>query len=283
MCNPWGHEFDRWGNSFGTDGAGGDGIHYLVPGFTYPHFPSGEKHFPGLNPGQPKYCSNEIISSRHFPDEWQGNIIANDFRANRVARFEISDDASGCSSKRLAAPIVSTDRAFRPIDLRMGPDGALYIADWYNPIINHGEVGFRDPRRDKTHGRIWRVTAKDRPLAERPKLDGPASKLVEQLKSAEGWTRHFAKRALAARDVREVTDALAAFLKSATDEHDRLEALWSYQTVDVVPTALLKELLRAKDFNTRAAATRALALWSSRVPDALALLEAQVADESPRV
>ena len=52
----------------------------------------------------------------------------------------------------------------------MGPDGALYIADWYNPIIQHGEVDFRDPRRDHTHGRIWRVTAKGRPLVQPPKL-----------------------------------------------------------------------------------------------------------------
>jgi putative heme-binding domain-containing protein len=283
MCNPWGHEFDRWGNSFGTDGAGGDGIHYLVPGFTYPHFPSGEKHFPGLNPGQPKYCGNETISGRHFPDDWQGNIITNDFRANRVARFALSDDGSGFSSKRLADLIVTTDRAFRPIDLRMGPDGALYIADWYNPIINHGEVGFRDARRDKTHGRIWRVTAKNRPLVPKPRLDGSSKDLVEQLKAPEAWTRHFAKRALADRDPKEAAEALAAFLKGATDEHDRLEALWAYQTVDLVPIPLLTELLRAKDFNARAAATRVLALWAPRIPDALKLLEAQVADESPRV
>ena len=46
-------------------------------------------------------------------------------------------------------------------------DGAIYIADWYNPIIQHGEVDFRDPRRDYTHGRIWRVTAKNRPLVPR--------------------------------------------------------------------------------------------------------------------
>jgi len=284
MCNPWGHEFDRWGNSFGTDGAGGDGIHYLVPGFTYPHFPSGEKHFPGLNPGQPKYCGNETISGRHFPDDWQGDIVTNDFRANRVVRFKISDDGSGFSSKLMPDLITSTDRAFRPIDVRMGPDGALYIADWYNPIINHGEVGFRDPRRDKTHGRIWRVAAKDRAPVARPKLvDVPLRDVVEQLKSPEGWTRHFAKRALAERDLREVTVALADFLKANADEHDRLEALWTYQTLDLVQVPLLKELLRAKDFNARAAATRILARWGSRVTDALALLEVQVADEHPRV
>jgi hypothetical protein len=68
--------------------------------------------------------------------------------------------------------IKSNHPAFRPIDVKMGPDGALYIADWYNPIIQHGEVDFRDPRRDKTHGRIWRVTAKGRPLVPKPKLVG---------------------------------------------------------------------------------------------------------------
>jgi putative heme-binding domain-containing protein len=282
MCNPWGHEFDRWGNSFGTDGAGGDGIHYLIPGFTYPHFPSGDKAFPGLNPGQPKYCANEIISGRHFPDEWQGSIVTNDFRANRVVRFAMSDDGSGFSSKLMPDLITSTDRAFRPIDVRMGPDGALYIADWYNPIINHGEVGFRDPRRDKTHGRIWRVTAKDRPLVARPKLaDASIPELLEQLKAPEAWTRHFAKRVLAERNPKEVSAALTAWTKTLTDDHDRLEALWTSQTIEAVDAALLKELLRAKDWNARAAATRALG--HSKIPDALALLEVQIADEHPRV
>jgi len=52
----------------------------------------------------------------------------------------------------------------------MGPDGAIYIADWYNPIIQHGEVDFRDPRRDLTRGRIWRVTAKGRPTVKKASL-----------------------------------------------------------------------------------------------------------------
>jgi putative heme-binding domain-containing protein len=282
MVNPWGHEFDRWGNSFGTDGAGGDGIHYLVPGFTYPGFPSGEKHFPGLNPGQPKYCANATVSGRHFPDDWQGSIVTNDFRANRVVRFAISDDGSGFSSKLMPDLITSTDRAFRPIDVRMGPDGALYIADWYNPIINHGEVGFRDPRRDKTHGRIWRVTAKGRPLVAKPKLvDASIPELLEQLKAPEAWTRHFAKRVLADRDPKEVSAALAAWIKTLTDDHDRIEALWASQTVDAVDPAFLKELLRAKEWNARAAATRALG--RVRPADALELFQTQVADDHPRV
>src|SRR5438045_1921154 len=93
--------------------------------------------------------------------------------------------------------IKSNHPAFRPIDVKMGPDGALYIADWYNPIIQHGEVDFRDPRRDKTHGRIWRVTAKGRPLVAKPKLvDATIPELLERLKDPEDWTRLQAKRVL---------------------------------------------------------------------------------------
>ena len=92
--------------------------------------------------------------------------------------------------------IKSNHPAFRPIDVKMGPDGAIYIADWYNPIIQHGEVDFRDPRRDHTHGRIWRVTAKGRPLVKKPKLDGGdvAGAVGSRSKAPEDWTRQKAKR-----------------------------------------------------------------------------------------
>ncbi len=55
----------------------------------------------------------------------------------------------------------------RTIDRSSAPDGAMYVADWYNPIIQHGEVDFHDPRRDQQHGRIWRITAKNRPLVKK--------------------------------------------------------------------------------------------------------------------
>src|SRR5437763_14155342 len=96
-----------------------------------------------------------------------------------------------------AGSVNGVERVFRPIDVKMGPDGAIYIADWYNPIINHGEVDFRDPRRDHVHGRIWRVTAKGRLLVPRPKLEGATTTaLLDALKSPEDWTRQQAKRVL---------------------------------------------------------------------------------------
>src|SRR5207302_5205796 len=132
-----------------------------------------------------------------LPEDWRGNAITNDFRGHRVCRFVLSEEGSAYVSQEKPELIKTNHAAFRPIDVKMGPDGAIYIADWYNPIIQHGEVDFRDPRRDHTHGRIWRVTAKGRPLVKRPKLVGAhTERLLEALKEPEDWTRHHAKRQL---------------------------------------------------------------------------------------
>src|SRR5262249_22169931 len=168
--------------------------------------------------------------------------------------------------------------AFRPIDVKMGPDGAIYIADWYNPIIQHGEVDFRDPRRDHTHGRIWRVTAKGRPLVPRPKLVGAKTEaLLDFLKAPEDWTRHQARRVLKERGAKAVLPALPAWAKkldpkNAANHEHLLEALWTYQALDTVEPKLLGVLLEARDHRIRAAATRVTSAWQGRLANGLDLL-----------
>jgi putative heme-binding domain-containing protein len=311
FCNPWGHDFDRWGQSFVTDGAYGEGINYGLPGASYVFCQPPIRILAGLNPGSPKHCGLEIVSGRHLPPDWQGNMLTNDFRGHRVCRFVVTEDGAGYASREMPELIKSNHPAFRPIDIKMGPDGAIYIADWYNPIIQHGEVDFRDPRRDLTHGRIWRVTAKGRPVVERPKLVGASvENLLEALKSPEDWTRHFAKRVLKERGAKEVVPALkqwvakldkAASVSSASSavnnlstaenaenaegdrEHHLLEALWTYQSLDVVEPKLLDTLLNAHDYHARAAAVRVAEQWHDRLPNALELLTPRVADDHPRV
>jgi putative heme-binding domain-containing protein len=287
--NPWGHHFDRWGQSFVTDGAGGEGVNYVIPGASYTTAVGASRVVPGLNPGSPKYCGHEIVSGRHLPDDWQGNLITNDFRGHRVCRFVLKEDGAGFTAQEKAELIKTTHAAFRPVDVKMGPDGAIYIADWYNPIIQHGEVDFRDPRRDLTHGRIWRVTAKGRPLVERPSLTkATVEALLDALKTPEDWTRHQARRLLKERGARKVEPALGKWvirLDTADPEHEHhlLEALWTYQSLDVVETRLLATLLGARDHRARTAAVRVLSYWHPRVPRALELLSEAVTDDHPRV
>jgi putative heme-binding domain-containing protein len=287
--NPWGHAFDRWGQSFVTDGAGGEGINYVLPGGYYTTAANATRVIQGLNPGSPKYCGLEIVSGRHFPDDWQGNLITNDFRGHRVCRFVLKEDGAAYAALEKSELIKTRHEAFRPVDVKMGPDGALYIADWYNPIIQHGEVDFRDPRRDISHGRIWRVTAKGRALVKRPKLvDAPTAALLDELKAPEQWTRHFAKRVLKERGAAKVEPGLAKWVaKLDRDdkdyEHHLLEALWTYQSLDVVEPKLLTTLARAKDHHARAAAMRVISAWHKMLDNPLELLAAGVADDHPQV
>ncbi len=300
--NTWGHTFDRWGQSFATDGAGGEGINYVVPGASYPAVFGVPRILHGLNPGSPKYCGLEMVDGRHLPDDWQGNLITHDFRGHRVCRFVLSEDGSGFAARQQQDLISSNHVAFRPIDVKQGPDGAIYIADWYNPIIQHGEVDFRDPRRDHTHGRIWRVTAKGRKPLAKPKLVGAdVASLLSSLKSPETFERQHAKRVLKELGADKVLQPLTAWVAQldANDpqfEHHRLEGLWMFQSLDVPNVTLLDAVLKSKTPQARAAGVRVVAQWfgvavgatdEPKLPGqsakALAWLETAIADEHPRV
>ncbi|MGL4419188.1 MAG: PVC-type heme-binding CxxCH protein, partial [Gemmataceae bacterium] len=290
--NSWGHHHDQFGQSFATDGAGGEGINHAVPGASYVTAYGANRILHGLNPGSPKYCGLEIVSGRHLPEDWQGDLLTNDFRGHRVCRFKLRDDGSTYESREQQELIKTSHPAFRPIDIKMGPDGAIYIADWYNPIIQHGEVDFRDPRRDHVHGRIWRITAKNRALVPPVNLPGmPNEELVKQLLVPEQQTRQQVKRLLKERGT-SVLPAVGAWAGSLppTAEQPRLEALWvqlSHGTTDV---ALLDSVLKASNPDVRAGALRVLrmsgldeAMIAARVIPALKDPSARVRLEAVRV
>src|SRR5262249_35266230 len=149
-------------------------------------------------------------------------------------RFSIEEQGAGYVTHELKDLLRTTNVTFRPIDVKLGPDGALYIADWSNPIIQHGEVDFRDPRRDHEHGRIWRVTAKDRPLVERANfVHASNSVLFGQLLSPNAYNQQQARRVLTERGSAIRAD-LASWTRSQTTDAGSLAALWMYESIDVV-------------------------------------------------
>ena len=313
LVNSWGHVFDDFGQSFATDGAGGEGINWMIPQAMYFTYAGARRIQNSVSPGSyPKFCSLEYIRSPHFPADWQGNFVTCDFRAHRVVRFAIDEKDSGYSTREMPDLVRTSDVAFRPIDVKLGPDGALYIADWSNPIIQHGEVDFRDPRRDHEHGRIWRVTHKGRALAARPNLPKASTpELFQHLVTPNLFDQQQARRLLTERGTNILVN-LSTWTAAQTSETNLLEALWLHQSIDRVEPQLLDRLLNAKDAHIRAAAVRVLSAWQERLgaqraglPDpfigwpstplplahrsevpttrALDLLAVRVADEHPRV
>ena len=251
LVNAWGQQEDLSGQTFLTSGADSTGVHWAFPGAAFPPSEGARRLVGSISPGSyPKFSGLELINSPLFGPDWQGNAITCDFRAHRIVRFGFNDfstDASpksGYVTKELPDVVRTSDVAFRPITLKMGPDGAVYVADWTNPIINHGEVDFRDPRRDKISGRIWRIVPETaKPLAWSPILGKPASELLSNLLSPNRWTFEQSRRELAKLPVADLQAALKDWAK---DDVTRRHAAWllSGRTSD---TAHLAELLKSQD------------------------------------
>ncbi len=291
-ANPWGETFDLWGRNYIADASGGDN-HYGNAYSGWLPYPQKHEHmdrFTDMKAHVRPTAGCEVVSSRQFPDEYQQWWLLNNtigFQGTRM--FRVVDDGSGFKSTEWKDLIRSSDPSFRPVDIEFGPDGALYIVDWYNPIIGHTTYSFRDPKRDKAHGRIWRVTAKGRPVVTPAKIDGAGvPELLELLRVHEDRTRYRVRRELAERDPREVLAGIDRFLKTLPKddparEHLQLECLWVQQHHDVVDAALLKRVLASPEHRARAAAVYVLRFWQDRIPDSTALLKAAANDEYPVV
>ncbi len=170
----------------------------------------------------------EFLESSHFPDEMQGRVIIGGYYGNTLEQHRLDyDEKTGRFSTELLPNLIETkNNVFRPIEVRVGPDGALYVTDWYNPIIGHYQASYRHPDRDKEHGRIWRVTAKGRPLVKPSSLaDATLSDLLALVDSPERWTALQAKRLLFEKDSAAVVAALDAWVPTlkADDAKDELQ------------------------------------------------------------
>jgi putative heme-binding domain-containing protein len=290
FANPHGHVFDHWGQDIVVDGTGANPYHAALF--------SGYMPFPQKHAGPPQVYSQrtrpcpgmEFLSSKHFPPEYQGNLlVANVIGFQGILRYRIDDQGSSFSGQELEPVLSSTDPNFRPSDVKIGPDGAIYFIDWHNPLIGHMQHNLRDPSRDRTHGRIYRITYEGRPTLKPPAIAGqPIETLLNLMKDSDERILYRIRIELAERPTQEVLAVAKKWAEALspndpTYDHDLLEVLWLHQAHNVVDVDLLKQVLHAKEFRARAAATRVLCYWRDRVPDALALVKQQAADNHPRV
>jgi mono/diheme cytochrome c family protein/glucose/arabinose dehydrogenase len=290
--NPWGFVFDRWGQDFLLH-TSGTTMNWALPVSVKPTFGSKTPSTPDLVPEGHKVRPTsglEIVSSRHFPDEVQGDIIyANAIGFLGIKQVKIEDDSTGWKTGHRHDLLTSKDGNFRPVDLEFAPDGSLYVIDWHNVLIGHMQHNARDPLRDHVHGRVYRITYPSRPLVPVVPVDGaPVTALLENLKLPELRVRYRSRRELLSHPASEVLPAVQTWVAAldkadANYEHHVLEALWTTWGMNAADEGLLRQMLTAKDFHARAAAVRVLRYNFHRIADHAALLEKAANDEHGRV
>lgn len=264
IYNPHGISFDQWGYQFITDGTRG-AAYQVYADYEENRFASRQL----LNHTIRPVPGNQVFSSNHFPEEYQNNfLIYNVIGFLGAKRYELQYNNGVVWGEEIGNFFYSEDPNFRPTHGIIGNDGALYISDWQNAIIGHMQHNLRDPMRDHTHGRVYRITATGRPLSEPVSIYGePVEHLLELFTHPTLGVRHRVRVELSGRDTDEVLDAVAEWtgqFDHANPDHGLplLEALWVHQQHNRPNMELLGRVMSSPDENVREAARRVEWHWS---------------------
>ena len=280
--NPHGDVFDQWGNQFVTDATGGTGYYVNIGKGQRARqlYEQKVRPVPGIG----------ILSSQQFPESYNKDLlICNVIGFQGIKRYKFKYEGADIRAIEAGDLISSTDPNFRPSGVDVGGDGALYIIDWQNALIGHMQHNMRDPGRDLSHGRIYRMVAKDKPLLQPIKMKGkPVSEVLQHLRSKQDGVRSHVRIELTGRNTKEVfaeVNKFSANLDPANpaDAQPLLECLWISQMHHVVNNDLLAKVLAVKDAKTRAAGVHVIGNWGQKVNNGIVLLKKAAADPEPLV
>lgn len=294
--NSHGIAFDKWSNLYITDGTTGKAFQvYQKRTVTERSDVSVFEKRPLFQPTVRPVTANQLLSSPHFPREYDNNfLVYNVIGYQGIKRYKLNYLGEGMIEGREASNLLYTgndptfaprseatprvvpkgwtgDPNFRPTDGVVGFDGALYFADWQNAVITHSPYNLRDASRDQAHGRIYRITAKNRPLMEPVKVDGePIEKLLELFKHPADGIRHAVRVELSERDTDEVIRKAQEWAgkldpKKRDDALPLLEILWLHQQHNVQNRELLVQMLKSPEEQARIAAQKVAWFWSDHL------------------
>ena len=201
-------------------------------------------------------CSPLYYRGATFPDEYYGNVFVCEPSGNLIKRNVVRENGffvSAFDPHPGIEFVASTDERFRPVHLTTGPDGALYVADMYRGLVQHG--AYVTPYlREQTitrklvqpvhYGRIWRVVPENWKPSPLKKLSTLSSEeLIAYLSNDNGWYRDMAQRLLVERNDKTITDQLTAAVKTGDHPLGRLHSLWTMEGLNLLTPEFLGSLL----------------------------------------
>lgn len=250
--NPFGLAFDERGYLYSTD-CHTSPLYQLIRGGDYYQWGKEEDmgFAPDMKPMEDEataLCGIAYYGDVLFPEKYRSNFYIGDAVSCRVYRNSYSFNASSPVGKKEENFVLSEDPWFRPVDVKMGPDGALYIADFYNSIIGHYEVPLDHPRRDKIRGRIWRITYKGKAAPVQNLFIASTEQLIAALNADNFNVRMLAADQLSDRIGKDAITPLITKLDAADFTiRQKIHALWILQRTGGLNEQLINRFLIDKD------------------------------------
>ncbi len=285
--NAFGLEFDDAGRLYsGHNGGNTRGFAYVQGGYFQKGFdkhgplsnPYAFGYFPAMkHPEVERFTHTFVIEGGALPERYRGQLFGVAPLLNHVVISEVMPDGSTVQTRDAGFALTTADRWFRPVDIKAGPDGALYIADWYDGQVNHYRN--HEGQIDKERGRVYRLRARDAQPSKPTDLNGLTTEgLIERLGDPNRWTRATARRLLGERHDPAAIPPLLRLLRGQTDRR-ALEALWALNLVGGLDDAVAAETLEHANPHVRRWTIRLLGDRNAVTPDQATRLAGLAATE----
>lgn len=291
--NPFGYSYDEWGYLYSID-CHTKPIYQLIPGADYPHFgkiaPAGIGFGPEMTSyelGSTALAGLEYYTGEQFPEAYRNSFYSGDVVTCQINRNTMTFSGSTPVAKREEDFLVSNDPWFRPVDVKAGPDGALYIADFYNRIIGHYEVPLNHPGRDRVSGRIWKITYKGKEAHKDVKVNDwskvSLGELIAGLQSTELTTRFAVANRIVDVWKEKAVEPVKKLLADASPQSVYVQALWILSRLNALPAIQLNEALHHQNPVIKVHALRILTEMNTLSSSHRDVVVQALADQSPHV
>ncbi len=294
-CNIWGLVINGEGEAWIQEAN--DYGYPTMPFHTYANYPgcsdaqfkSYAPEFPGTAPdfkmGGTGLSGLALSDKAAWPEPYADVMYVANPITRKIQAIKIHRAGPRYHLQLLGDFVQSSDEWFRPVALRLGPDGCLYFVDWYNKIISHNEVPRNHPERDKKRGRIWRVkhnSQKPFPVPDFNKLSG--DELLAKLGGDSLAQSHLTWQAITDRQLRELEPKLRAIIadKSLAASR-RIGALWALEGIGKPDLDFLQPLLNDPSRNVRRESVRVLGSSEHTSESVLKIIAVLENDPDPEV
>ncbi len=264
--NPWGIAWDNEGSAFASACVIDHLWHLVETGYyhrqggPYPPFTWKIESIVDHNHQKAAYCGIHYFDSPAYPAAYRDKLYMGNIHGNCINVDSLSRRGATYRGETIADFLTANDAWFMPVSQKTGPDGCLYVLDWYDRYHCYQDAN-RDPAGiDRLKGRLYRVRYQDTPRRPPFNLSADADHtLVGLLSSPNVYDRDIAQRLLAERNTAKIREKLElVVLNPSVSRKGRLHALWARIACGTLEDAFQAKLLAHDDATFRAWGVRAV-------------------------